>query len=1281
MQLRVSDRRSLRLRAVALAWAATVAGMAADVGPSLGEPVGAGAEAAAPAASSLHRPLTASPVQDPAAATALAAASTRQDLVASTALPAASPVQHPAAATALPPAPPPLGPRSWLFLPLVNPTPRTVARVQVSAAHGLYHQPFDLTLQTATEEATIRYTLDGSPPSESHGTVYRAPIRIDRTTVLRAMATRPGYAPSPITTQTYIFLADVLRQPAWPASFPSTWGVYPPGSMGHLSGKPVSADYGMDPRIVEDPRYRSEIERDLQALPSLSVVADPADLFDAVRGIYANPLLEGAASERPASLELLPGAGAGFQVDCGLRIAGSWSRLPDSTLKHSFSVRFRSRYGTANLSYPLFHGAQVAEFDVLRLRGGQTDAFPYFADRAQYAFDQWARDSQRAMGWDSTYGTFVHLYLNGLYWGLYNVTEEPTAALAADHLGGWEEDYDVIKDDHAVEDGSFDGYAAMLATMSTPGLSDRERYERMAQWLDLVQFSDYNLLQIYAGNRDWPDHNYRAIRNRALGLPFQFYTWDMEKLAAIWAHDAAGHDATHPQGARVSIADTAGVDGIHGWLKQFAEYRFLFADRVRYHMFGNGALTPDEAGGRYAEISAPLDGPIVAESARWGDAGPALRTQLDNPQIWLDYWRRYGRTAPQDRDDQWRPRRDWLLRDFFPQRTQVVLGELCAAGLFPPVAAPEFQPADGAGGPWLRVSMRPGIVGCPDTVSEGAIYYTTDGSDPRQPWSETPGTAWSGRPSPSARVYREPIPVTGYTLLRARTLAADQWSALTEATYGTPRIVITEIMYHPLGGEDYEFLELQNREPFAVRLGGMRLSGVAHTFASGVSLPPGGYGVLARDAAHFRERYPGVPLIGIYDGKLANEGETLALWDRRGRLVTEVAYDDGGFWPFGPDGGGWSLVVVDPDGNPNDPENWRASARYHGSPGAIDPDRGYPRVVVNEILAEPEGQEEEAIELHNLTDGWADIGGWFLSDDRRAPKKYRLPPETMLRPRGYAVFYAQQFGSAAPVAFGLSGQGETVVLSSADGRGQLTGYMAGFAFAASEPGISWGRVPTTVGVDASPLESPTFGVVHPTSLEDFRRGTGGVNSPPRVGPLVINEVMLQPTDGRAEYIELFNRTAEPVPARADADSSHRWRLEGAVAFVLPPELVVPPAGYLVIAGTDPSTFRQQYAVPSSVTVLGPFQGELDDSGEELRLAKPVVRADGGVVYVPADRVAYRNRSPWPLGATGGGAALERRQPHGYGNEPANWTALRRGGTPGQANPAPRWLVLPLLPNG
>ena len=104
-----------------------------------------------------------------------------------------------------------------------------VADTQFSHHRGFYDAPFFVTIATETEGAVIYYTLDGSDPSVSsgrdlNGTRYTAPIPISRTTCLRAVAIKPGWAPSNVDCHTYIFLDDVIEQPKYPPGFPtSNW--------------------------------------------------------------------------------------------------------------------------------------------------------------------------------------------------------------------------------------------------------------------------------------------------------------------------------------------------------------------------------------------------------------------------------------------------------------------------------------------------------------------------------------------------------------------------------------------------------------------------------------------------------------------------------------------------------------------------------------------------------------------------------------------------------------------------------------------------------------------------------------------------------------------------------------------------------------------------------------------------------------------------------------------------------------------------------------------------
>jgi hypothetical protein len=233
-----------------------------------------------------------------------------------------------------------------------------LAPPRLSVERGFYEAPFDLELTSRTPGAVLRYTTNGTLPTLDNGLTYTGPLRIAGTTVLRAAAFLEGYQPSAVVTHTYLFLDDVLRQsptgappPGWPAS----WGAN-------------VVDYGMDPRVVNDPRYAPTIRDDLKSLPSFSIVMNLADLFDPATGIYANPGQDGRDWERPCSVELIhPDGTPGFQVPAGLRIRGGFSRST-SNPKHAFRLFFREEYGVAKLRYPLFGDAGADSFDKIDLR-------------------------------------------------------------------------------------------------------------------------------------------------------------------------------------------------------------------------------------------------------------------------------------------------------------------------------------------------------------------------------------------------------------------------------------------------------------------------------------------------------------------------------------------------------------------------------------------------------------------------------------------------------------------------------------------------------------------------------------------------------------------------------------------------------------------------------------------------------------------------------------------------------------------------------------------------
>ena len=222
--------------------------------------------------------------------------------------------------------------------------------------------------------------------------------------------------------------------------------------------------YGVEPKVVDDPRYRDRLVDALSALPILSVSLPRQDLFDERRGIYVNSTQRGPTWERRCSVEWIDPSGPGFQIDGGIRIQGNYNRRPEKTPKHSFRLLFKKEYGRAKLHYRVFPDSAAQKFDTLVLRADYNNSWTHWEsrsqERGQRTRDAWMKDSQRAMGWLSGHNRYVHLFLDGLYWGIYDAAERPDGNFAASYWGGDRQDYDVINE-FQVKDGTGDAFDAL----------------------------------------------------------------------------------------------------------------------------------------------------------------------------------------------------------------------------------------------------------------------------------------------------------------------------------------------------------------------------------------------------------------------------------------------------------------------------------------------------------------------------------------------------------------------------------------------------------------------------------------------------------------------------------------------------------------------------------------------------------------------------------------------------------------------------------------------------
>jgi hypothetical protein len=1088
-----------------------------------------------------------------------------------------------------------------------------VADTKFSHDRGFYESSFHLVITCVTAGADIHYTLDGSEPNELVGGgtyLHILPINVSGTTAVRAAAFKPGYLPSDADTHTYIFLDDVVNQPV------------------------------MDAGVVAT--YSAVIEDAFKSIPTLSVAMDANDLAN----LQLQDSRDGPGDPHPkqellASAELIyPDAnqGQGFQINCGIE-GHSWALS-----KRSYKLIFKTVFGPSLLRYPFFESAPfhsesaVDQFDRVVLRASKNM-------EVTYAGDQWTRDSQITMSGLSARGTYVHLYLNGAYWGMYNATERPDAWFTSSYLGGQKEDY--FATNHGIErgedhiSGDPNRFDTMISMALALNLEDPGTYETFKGLCDVTNFADYTILFWFSGFGDNIDNNwYGGMRNVPLAgsVPpegFMMLMWDAEYVF----QNKGGPPGNSVPWVPSYYFTMTGYTIPRVWvaLHENDDFNMLFADRIYKHCFNDGALTDDNAQTRWDTIVDDINEAAICEQARWSKGLPPATVDMNG---FVDIFM----TAL----DSW-------------------------GGLYPTVDPPVLNQQGGEAPVGFGLTMV-------NPNGTGAITYTLDGSDPREPVTgDHVGTPYGG-----------PITLNMSRHVKTRILTATQWSALNEVVFSVGPVAdnlrITEIMYHPNDTGDpndpnTEFIELRNIGIDPINLNLVSFTdGIDFTF-SDVSLAPGGHALVVKDQNAFEAKYGAVSSIaGEYTGSLNNAGENITLEDAIGQTILDFEYKDG--WRSITDGNGFSLTIIDASTDANgwsQKDSWRPSAYLDGSPGWDDtgilPNPA--DIVINEVMSHSHGGASDWIELHNTTVGTIDIGQWFLSDSDSSLTKYEIAAGTTIGAGEYLLLYEDvNFGQSSSdpgrhEPFALSEHGEEVVLSSyRDANGHLTGYRQVEDFGASDSNVSFGRYykASTDNYNFVAMDSNT---------------PGASNAYPKVGPVVINEIMYHPDwpylswydNEMYEYIELHNITASDVNLY-DEDSIP-WKFTDGIEFIFGAEANIPAQGYMLVV-KDPAAFAWLYgSAPAGVEVLGPYDGKLNNGGEKLELSKPGdVDQVGTRHYIRVDRINYSDgfhpeNSPdgvdhWPISADGGGASLNRLSAISYGNDPNNWDA--NDPSPGQAGP-------------
>ena len=506
-----------------------------------------------------------------------------------------------------------------------------VADTKFTHNRGFYDEPFSVEITTETEGAQIRYTTDTSTPSSTRGAFYSGPIQIDETTVLRAVAFRNGLQATDVDTHTYIFLDDVI------------------------------ASNVMDTAITQHAVYGPQMRDALTDLPTISLVTQGTLNKD---------------SEIRTSIEIIPSDRApSIQENAGIKyFGGNHTNFP----KKNFRVYFRSEYGAKKLRYPLYDGFDntrlaTETFDKIELRTGSHD----MNQRGFYMSNRFTDDTMLEMGHVNPHGRFVHVYLDGTYWGQYHLRERFGADMFSEYMGGDSEDYEAIV-------GNRDNWSAGIpydgdgSTWTQINALNRN-YEAVREYVDIPAYIDFMIMFSF-GNSE--------LEYRSAG-PIMPGSGGFKMLL----NDADGF--TRDTGDRTTTAGPGGLwSGL--WSAAHPDYRMLVGDRLHRQLFNDGALTPAQARDRLLARTTEIERAFFAESARWGFRTPSS----------------------------WESAKNSYVNGVLPSRTGEVLGYYRSSGRYPSTEAPSFNVHGGLIDPSFVLAM---------SAPAGTVYYGLDGEDPRLP--------------------------------------------------------------------------------------------------------------------------------------------------------------------------------------------------------------------------------------------------------------------------------------------------------------------------------------------------------------------------------------------------------------------------------------------------------------------------------------------------------------------------------------------------------------------
>ena len=735
---------------------------------------------------------------------------------------------------------------------------RRLSFPELSHYGGFYTETISLKALFGVNPTAVYYTLDGSTPTQSDQRLPNEGLSINETTVVRLRAIEPNALPSPVHTQTF-FINEQHNLPVVSVStdpkylWSDTEGIYVVGTNGIGGNGHDNANWNQDWEIPIG-----------------------FELYD------QNKVKQ-------------------IETGAGAKIMGGWSRL--NPMK-SLSIFFRSEYGLGEIDYKLFENKDITRFESIVLRNAGND----FTSQGN------------AMMRDGLMQTLVHdteidglgfqpavVYLNGEYWGIHNIREKINEHYVESNSGVDSDNIDLLYNGSglnffAASHGTAEQYDALIDYVRTSNLLFPSFFEKVEEMMDMDNYIDYVVAQIYYANTDWPGNNTKLWRERSQTGKWRWILYDTD----------FGFNLSYGGQSWHNTLDFALEPNGPGWpnppwstllLRQLfdsAEFRARFVNRTAD--FINTSFKPDHvhgvidslAGLMYTEM--PRHMANVTRSGAWGGSMNEWYNQLTS-------LKNFGTERPE------------YIEQFYTQARS--LGGHLGVG---PLTNTSVQINDPVRG---QIQLNRLLID--EEEWTGRYFGGVDIPVRAIPRNGFEFSGWTGDivSSESAITIEAGMNITAHFSPSTDTLG----------------LVISEIMYNTNNSQDSEdWIELYNGKNSTLDLTDWVVKDDDNShefrFPTGTTLESNEYAILVRDSSLFNTIYThSVRILGQLDYGLSGGGDQVRVFDAFGTLIDSVQYDDSAPWPLAADGEGYSLELLDLSSDNSLPQSWNASKNLLGSPG------------------------------------------------------------------------------------------------------------------------------------------------------------------------------------------------------------------------------------------------------------------------------------------------------------------------------------------------------------